>query len=81
MILVRVSWEKASRQFFRNVLVEYFLHGQGDDDRRTAMRTRPGMVADLSAKFMALDAGHILSSISHESDKPFDAKNVGGKTE
>jgi hypothetical protein len=45
------------------------------------MRTRPGMVADLSAEFMALDAGHIPSSISHESDKPFDAKNVGGKTE
>jgi hypothetical protein len=31
----------------------------GGDDRRTAMRTRPRMVADLSAAFVALDEGHI----------------------
>ena len=30
----------------------------GGDDRRAAMRTRPRMVAYLSATFVALDEGH-----------------------
>jgi hypothetical protein len=32
----------------------------GGDDRRAAMRTRPCMVADLSAAFVTLDEGHNL---------------------
>ena len=32
----------------------------GGDDRRAAMRTRPRMVADLSAAFVTLDEGHNL---------------------
>jgi hypothetical protein len=30
------------------------------DDRRAAMRTRPRMVADLSAAFVEFDEGHII---------------------
>jgi hypothetical protein len=30
----------------------------GGDDRRAALRTNPRMVADLSAAFVAFDAGH-----------------------
>jgi hypothetical protein len=30
----------------------------GGDDRRAAMRTRPRMVADLPAAFVAFDEGH-----------------------
>lgn len=47
-----------SRQLPRNLLIEDFLHRQGDDSRRAAMRTRPRMVADLSAAFVTFDEGH-----------------------
>ena len=41
------------------MLVEDFLHGQGDEGLRAAMRTRPRMVADLSGETVAFDEGHI----------------------